>query len=239
VTATLPMLLAFLRGFAARLASRLGPLLRDQRGGARIPPGWIKGPIRGTPEPAGGAPAPQPSAGQTVSPLAQTGVDPFAGTQAGPGMGGRGAPGGGARGQGAGGGETPYNWLRPTKPGNAPAGEGPFQGDPELRDWVQNNPDHPLTQMLGGRAAYGEGGTQGLYNQADAAAASAYNGARGAGQGADAARQASYDAYWAYLKQGRGDYAVPQPSGGVQFKKGPGTMKIEAGGTGLGGSGKP
>lgn len=239
VTATLPMLLIFLRGYAARLASRLGPLVRDQRGGVRIPPGWVRGPIRGTPAPGGTPPAPNPSGGsQTVNPLARTGVDPFAGTQPGAAPAAPGSATGGQPVAGAAGGQ-PRNWLQPFRPGKAPAGEGPFQGDPELRDWLQNNPDHPLTQMLGGRAAYGEGGTPALYHQADAAARSAYNGARGAGQSAEAARQASYEQYWEYLKQGRGDYAVPQPSGGVQFKKAPGTMKMEAGGTGLGGSGKP
>jgi len=47
VTATLPMLLAFLRGYAARLARELGPFWRDQRGGIRIPPKWVGGPGEG------------------------------------------------------------------------------------------------------------------------------------------------------------------------------------------------
>ena len=85
-----------------------------------------------------------------------------------------------------------------------------------------------------------------LYEGADQAATSAYNGARSAGLSPEAARQASYDAYWAYLKQGRGTAFLPfqkplydgdphEIATGMGGK----TMKIEAGTGGLTGSGNP
>lgn len=102
-----------------------------------------------------------------------------------------------------------------------------------MREWLKNNADHPLAQLLGGKT----GDAAALYRQADAAATSAYNGARNAGLANDAAREASYDAYQAYLKQGRGDYFKQLPSGGVLGVKGPGTVKIDVGTAGLTGSG--
>ena len=178
----------------------------------------------------GEAAAAESSAGKgpkDVNPLAQTqDAAGFAKTEAGSSSQ---AP---PQGKGGGGG-----YPQPFKPGPAPPGEGPYHGDPGLRDWLKENPDHPLSQMIGGRASYTPEGTEGLYRQADAASTSAYNAARSAGQGAQAARQASHEAYWNYLKQGRGDYMQRLPSGGFIQKKGPGTIKIEAGSAGVAASG--
>jgi hypothetical protein len=73
-----------------------------------------------------------------------------------------------------------------------------------------------------------------IYEGANQAAQSAYNGARNAGQSHDQARQASYEAYHGYSKQGRGNARFPFAMG-MEEAMGTGgkTMPLNAG---LGGS---
>lgn len=207
---------------AASVAGEAGEAGSAQSGAGRGKPN-----VNPLAETQDAANAPKPDPGADALAKTQPGANPMAATE----------PGGpSAPAQGKGGGAS---YPQPFKPGKAPPGEGPYQGDPALRDWLKENSDHPLSQMIGGKAAYGPEGTEGLYRQADAAAQSAYNGSRTAGQSATAARQASYEAYWNYLKQGRGDYMQRLPSGGWKQVRGPGTMKIEAGSAGVAGSGDP
>jgi hypothetical protein len=77
VTATLPMLLGILRMYGARFANALGPFMRDQRGGIRIPPGLVKQQVRG------GPPVPEPAPGAR-GPIPERGLNPFGNTQADP-----------------------------------------------------------------------------------------------------------------------------------------------------------
>lgn len=76
VTATLPLLLIALRPAFARFLSAVGPFLRDQRGGIRIPPGLVRAQVRGgppVPQPGGGGRAP---AGRGINPFGRTAPDP-------------------------------------------------------------------------------------------------------------------------------------------------------------------
>ena len=87
VTATLPLMLIFIRATAARWAGPLARFWRDQRGGFRIPPSWVRRPTPGlirrqarggpiVPEGAASSPGTTDPLGKTQPDLSRTQYDP-------------------------------------------------------------------------------------------------------------------------------------------------------------------